>query len=241
MKQKSKCSYSWYHLNEETAVVQLLFASGVRDLQYGILQFQLLVMVWFFNFIFSSASLLCFLWGRELKGAFWQCQFLSPQACSCYCNGSSVYLLVCFTEILVSNGLFADFWFPVSSHPLIAERILIALVQARWEWAAYWLAVMDTCDCPVSVWRAGVLFCFGEGEFCLLSIYFLAHHPAVTWSQLLLVKVMLVGCTTIRASEHPLVLCALLQSGLFWPEAEEYCLSFLMVLSSHQQALNKRK
>lgn len=111
MKQKSKCSYSWYHLYEETAVVQLLFASGVRDLQYGILQFQLLVMVWFLNFIFSSASSLCFLWGRELKGAFWQCPLLSPQACSCYCNGSSVYLLVCFTEILVSNGfIFRVLW-----------------------------------------------------------------------------------------------------------------------------------
>lgn len=76
---KIQCSYPLYHLNEETAAVQLLFASGVRDVEYGILQFQLVLVVWF-SFLISFSLLLhccvCFLWGTELKGALWQCPLL---------------------------------------------------------------------------------------------------------------------------------------------------------------------
>lgn len=96
---------------------------------------------------------------------------VSPQWCSCYCNRSSVYLLLCITEMLGSLDLFlessgllyltSDF---LCHHTLWLQRewMLTALVQARWEWAVYWLAVVDTCHCPVSLSE-------GKGCFSLLG------------------------------------------------------------------------
>lgn len=48
-----------FHLSdhEETSIVQLLFASGVTDVQCGILQYQLALVVWF-SFLISFSLLL---------------------------------------------------------------------------------------------------------------------------------------------------------------------------------------
>lgn len=57
-----------FHLNDygETSVVQLLLPSGVRDVHYGILQYQVVLVVWFpflipFSLLLHWCVCVCFL------------------------------------------------------------------------------------------------------------------------------------------------------------------------------------
>ena len=116
-----------FHLNdyEETSVVQLLFTSGVRDVQYDILQYQLVLVVWF-SFLISFSLLLhccvCFLWGTELKGVLWGCLLLD-------CMTPVIQLLL--QSVLVSAGIESVFFLVAGTVLCFGFSVRITLIT-RW-------------------------------------------------------------------------------------------------------------
>ena len=123
-------------------------------------------------------------WKESSDGAC--CWAEWPQWYSC-CKGISVSLLLPFTQICVSSlGLFLessldclpDFWFPASSHPLITEKMDVNGLRTSKMGMGCGSAGSDVCLrlCSLIVWGERVLWSFGEGEFCLLSTYFLTNH-----------------------------------------------------------------
>lgn len=204
--------------------MQLLFASGVRDVQYGILQFQLLLVVWFSFLISFSLLLHCcvwFLWGTELKGAFWQCPLLgciTPVMQlllqSEFCLPATMY----YRNVGFFGFIFRVLWitlpdlcFPVSSHPLVTERMDVNSLSAS----------KMGMGCVLAGSGGHVSLSEGKGCFSLLGGRILhSQHllPCPPLTSYLVSYSLQKWCLLVAQPSELLpliVLCTLIQNGLF--------------------------
>lgn len=143
-----------------------------------------------FHFLFCFIAYGCFLWGTERTGVLWGCLLLD-------CLTPVIQLLLqrefclpattLYRNLGFSGFIFRLFWIIyltsdfLCHHTLWLQRrwMLMALADARWEWAVYCLAVMHICVLCHSLRGKGA---FAEGEICLFSTYFLSDCWPTAWS-----------------------------------------------------------